>query len=51
MSTNEAAADVSATDTVPDGSAQAEPAGQDSGAEVRQEMIIEDYKSALEKVR
>lgn len=51
MSTNEAAADVSATDTASDAATQVEPAGPDNGAEETQEMTIADYKSALEKVR
>lgn len=51
MSTNEAAADVPASDSTPDAPAQAEPAREDHGAEEKQEMTIEDYKSALEKVR
>ncbi len=51
MSTNEAAADVPASDSTSDAPAQAEPAREDHGAEEKQEMTIEDYKSALEKVR
>lgn len=51
MSTNEAPADAQATDSTPDEAAQAEPARPDSGAEEQQEMTIEDYQSALEKVR
>lgn len=51
MSTNEATADVPAVDTAADEAAQAEPARQVDGAEEKQEMTIEDYKSALEKVR
>lgn len=50
MSTNEAAADAQAVDSTPDAQAQAEPARENHGAE-EQEMTIEDYKSALEKVR
>lgn len=50
MPTNEAAADVPASDSTPDTPAQAEPARENHGAE-EQEMTIEDYKSALEKVR
>ena len=51
MSTNEAAANVPASDSTPDTPAQAEPAREDHGAEEKQEMTIEDYKSVLEKVR
>ncbi|MBC6763206.1 MULTISPECIES: hypothetical protein [Corynebacterium] len=51
MSTNEAAADVPASDSTPDAPAQAEPARENHGAEEKQEMTIEDYKSALDKVR
>ena len=51
MSTNEAAVDVPASDSMPNTPAQAEPARENHGAEEKQEMTIEDYKSALEKVR
>lgn len=51
MSTNEAAADVLASDSTSDAPAQVEPAREDYGAEEKQEMTIEDYKSVLEKVR
>ena len=51
MSTNEAAVDVPASDSMPNIPAQAEPAREDHGAEEKQEMTIEDYKSVLEKVR
>ena len=51
MSTNEAAADVPASGSMPNAPAQAEPAREDHGAEEKQEMTIEDYKSALDKVR
>ena len=51
MSTNEAAADVPASDSTSDAPVQAEPARENHGAEEKQVMTIEDYKSALEKVR
>ena len=51
MSMNEAAANAQTSDSTPDTPAQAEPAREDNGAEEQQDMTIEDYKSALEKVR
>lgn len=51
MSTNEAVADVPASDSTSDAPAQAEPARENHGAEEQREMTFEDYKSALEKVR
>ncbi|MGJ4070645.1 hypothetical protein ACN4DJ_05825 [Corynebacterium macclintockiae] len=51
MSTNEATADAQTTDSTPDATPQAEPARQDHSEADKPEMTIEDYKSALEKVR
>lgn len=51
MSTNEAAADVPASDSTSGAPVQAEPTRENHGAEEKQVMTIEDYKSALEKVR